>query len=149
MTQKGFHHLTPNSFGCRRTPKRRCRKGNEKELMSSTAPNQEPAADRLASPPPPNPQLGKVSEFWVWILVRFFENARFCGLAPSAEITPKTHTKIRTSFATFNSVQTRCIVKGEAQKSPLCWQFLGAFDFLRIACSLGIPRENFKFNGNP
>ena len=42
----------------------------------------------------------------------------------------------------INSVQTRCIVKGEAQKSPLFWRFSGAFDFLRIACSLRIPQEN-------
>ena len=42
----------------------------------------------------------------------------------------------------INSVQTRCIVKGEAQKSPLFWRFSGVFDFLRIACSLGIPQEN-------
>ena len=26
-----------------------------------------------------------------------------------------------------NSVQTRCIVKGEAQKSPLFWRFSGGF----------------------
>ena len=31
----------------------------------------------------------------------------------------------------FNSVQTRCIVKGEAQKSPLFWRFSGVFGFLR------------------
>ena len=43
---------------------------------------------------------------------------------------------------TINSVQTRCIVKGEAQKSPLFWRFSGGFDFLRIACSLGIPQDN-------
>ena len=42
----------------------------------------------------------------------------------------------------INSVQTRCIVKGEAQKSPLFWRFSGVFDFLRIACSLGIPQED-------
>ena len=42
----------------------------------------------------------------------------------------------------INSVQTRCIVKGEAQKSPLFWRFSGVFDFLRIACSLGILQEN-------
>ena len=41
-----------------------------------------------------------------------------------------------------NSVQTRCIVKGEVHKSPLFWRFWGVFDFLRIACSLGIPQEN-------
>ena len=29
--------------------------------------------------------------------------------------------------STFNSVQTRCIVKGEAQKSPLFWRFSGGF----------------------
>ena len=41
----------------------------------------------------------------------------------------------------INSVQTRCIVKGEAQKSPLTGDFLGVVDFLRSACSLGIPQE--------
>ena len=41
-----------------------------------------------------------------------------------------------------NSAQTRCIVKGEAQKSPLFWRLSGAFDFLRSACSIGIPLEN-------
>ena len=30
-------------------------------------------------------------------------------------------------FAFFNSVQTRCIAKGEAQKSPLFWRFSGGF----------------------
>ena len=29
----------------------------------------------------------------------------------------------------FHSVQTRCIVKGEAQKSPLIWRFSGGFWF--------------------
>ena len=47
----------------------------------------------------------------------------------------------------INSVQTRCIVEGEAQKSPLSSNFLGGCAFLRIACSLGIPLKNpFKFN---
>ena len=47
----------------------------------------------------------------------------------------------------INNVQTRYIVKGEAQKSPLFWRFSrGFFDFLRIAFSLGIPQETFKFN---
>ena len=27
----------------------------------------------------------------------------------------------------INSVQTRCIVKGEAQKNPLFWRFSGGF----------------------
>ena len=39
----------------------------------------------------------------------------------------------------INSVQTRRIVKGEAQKCPLSGNFLGVFDFLRSACSLRIP----------
>ena len=43
-----------------------------------------------------------------------------------------------------NSVRTRCIVKGAAQKSPLFWSFLGLLNFLRSACSLGIPLENLK-----
>ena len=30
-------------------------------------------------------------------------------------------------LCTLNSVQTRCIVKGEAQKSPLFWRFSGGF----------------------
>ena len=29
----------------------------------------------------------------------------------------------------FSNVQTRCIVKGEAQKSPLFWRFSGGFRF--------------------
>ena len=33
------------------------------------------------------------------------------------------------SKMSFNSVQTRCIVKGEAQKSPLFWRFSGGFWF--------------------
>ena len=43
----------------------------------------------------------------------------------------------------INSVQTRCIVKGEAhaRKVHFSGDFLGAFAFLRIACSLGIPQE--------
>ena len=50
-------------------------------------------------------------------------------------------------WALINSVQTltRCIVKGEAQKSHFSGDFLRGFDFLRIACSLGIPL--LKFNG--
>ena len=32
-------------------------------------------------------------------------------------------------IVSLNSVQTRCIVKGEAQKSPLFWRFSGGFWF--------------------
>ena len=39
----------------------------------------------------------------------------------------------------FNSVQTRCIVKSEAQKKSIFGNFLGVFDFLRSACSVRIP----------
>ena len=42
----------------------------------------------------------------------------------------------------FNSVQTRCIVKARLRKVRFSGDFLGVFDFLRIACSLGIPQEN-------
>ena len=35
-------------------------------------------------------------------------------------------------------MQTRCVVKGEAQKSPLFWRSSGVFDCLKSACSLGI-----------
>ena len=42
----------------------------------------------------------------------------------------------------INSVQTRCIVKARLRKIHFSGDFLGVFDFLRIACSLGIPQEN-------
>ena len=35
--------------------------------------------------------------------------------------------KGRVKTSQFNSVQTRCIVEGEAQKSPLFWRFSGGF----------------------
>ena len=46
------------------------------------------------------------------------------------------------SFIFSQQCATRCIVKGEAQKCPLFQtsDILGVFDFLRIACSLGIPQ---------
>ena len=43
---------------------------------------------------------------------------------------------------TYNSVQTRRIVKARLRKVHFSGDFLGVFDFLRIACSLGIPQEN-------
>ena len=42
----------------------------------------------------------------------------------------------------INSVQTRRIVKVKLRKVHFSGDFLGVFDFLRIACSLGIPLEN-------
>ena len=39
----------------------------------------------------------------------------------------------------MNSVQTGCIAKGKARKGPVFWRFSGGFDFLRCACSRGIP----------
>ena len=30
----------------------------------------------------------------------------------------------------------------KAQKNPLCWRFLADFDFLRLACSIGIPAQD-------
>ena len=48
-----------------------------------------------------------------------------------------------------NSVQTRCIVKARLRKVHFSGDFLGVFDFLRIACSLGIPQETFKFSKIP
>ena len=47
----------------------------------------------------------------------------------------------------FNSVQTRCIVKGEAQKSPLFWRFSGGF--LIFSGSLVLykfHKKTFKLN---
>ena len=45
------------------------------------------------------------------------------------------------AFSGVNSVQTRCIVKGKARlrKVHFSGDFLAVFDFLRIACSPGIP----------
>ena len=39
-------------------------------------------------------------------------------------------------------MQTRCIVKARPRKVHFSGDFLGGFDFLRSACSLGIPQEN-------
>ena len=49
----------------------------------------------------------------------------------------------------FNSVQTRCIVKGETQKSPPFWRFSGGFDFLRIACSWNSTRKSLNLVKSP
>ena len=35
--------------------------------------------------------------------------------------------KVTQNVTQINSVQTRCIVKGEAQKNPLFWRFSGGF----------------------
>ena len=43
----------------------------------------------------------------------------------------------------LNSVQTSCALwKARLSKVHFSGDFLGVFDFLRIACSLGIPQEN-------
>ena len=52
------------------------------------------------------------------------------------------------SLRAINSMETRCIVKGEAQKSPLSGDFLGVFDFLRSTYSLGIPKKPFNLIKN-
>ena len=61
-----------------------------------------------------------------------------CGgaIARVVENTPSYRDKMS------NRMQTRCIVNGEAQRSPLFGRFSGVFDFLRSAFSLGIPQEN-------
>ena len=41
----------------------------------------------------------------------------------------KLYSKVPNADSPFNSLQTRCIVKGEAQKSPLFWRFSGGFWF--------------------
>ena len=42
----------------------------------------------------------------------------------------------------LSNMQTGCIVKDEAPKSPLFWRCSGGFDFLRCACSLGFPARD-------
>ena len=42
-------------------------------------------------------------------------------------VKPQTWSRLKHHY--FNSVQTRCIVKGEAQKNPLFWRFSGSFWF--------------------
>ena len=50
----------------------------------------------------------------------------------------------------INSVQTSCIVKGEAQKSPLFWRFSGSFWFSQERLfSWNSTRKPFKFNKIP
>ena len=49
----------------------------------------------------------------------------------------------------INSVQTRRIVKARLREVHFSGDFLGIFDFLRIACSLGIHKKTFKFNKIP
>ena len=48
---------------------------------------------------------------------------------PTLIIPPQKGALLCGSLEMFNSVQTRCIVKGEAQKSPLFWRFSGGFWF--------------------
>ena len=48
----------------------------------------------------------------------------------------------RQAHSPLGSVQTKWIVKGEAQTNPFSGNFLGGFDFLRSTCFLGIPQEN-------
>ena len=51
-------------------------------------------------------------------------------LPPSPESPPSGPTLRKVGACILiNSVQTRCIVKGEAQKSPLFWRFSGGFCF--------------------
>ena len=49
------------------------------------------------------------------------------GLSTELVLRPYPKNLFRLCF--FNSVQTRCIVKGEAQKSPLFWRFSGGLCF--------------------
>ena len=44
-------------------------------------------------------------------------------------------------------MQTGCVVKGEAQKSPLVWQFSGDLDFLTCVYLLGIPVSVWRGGG--
>ena len=48
--------------------------------------------------------------------------------------------------AGLNSVQTRCIVKGEAQKSPLFWRFSGGFGFSQERLCCRNSKKTLKFN---
>ena len=50
----------------------------------------------------------------------------------------------------FNNVQTRCIAKGEAQKSPLLWRFSGGFQFSQDRLfSRNSIRKPFKLIKSP
>ena len=53
-------------------------------------------------------------------------------------------------FPYFNSVQTRCIVKGEAQISPLFWRLSGGLGFSQeLLFSKEFHKKTFKFNKIP
>ena len=103
------------SFGClgcfmdgnHRIWSRGCSRGNGQETMSSQVQQPCQTLEPLPKSTPQTPWRadehsasfqklplgsGMVAGFWVWILGGFLENARFCGLAPSA----KNPLKIRT-----------------------------------------------------
>ena len=48
---------------------------------------------------------------------------------------------LQNNYVLVNSVQTRCIVKARLRKVHFSGDFPRVFDFLRIACSLGITQE--------
>ena len=79
-----------------------------------------------------------VAVFGCQCSIPIIDPTKTCKLAVSVPGTSSGTTR----RASINSVQTRCIVKGEAQKIHFSGDFLGAFDFLRSACSLEIPPEN-------
>ena len=54
---------------------------------------------------------------------------------------------IRPSY--INSVQTRRIVKGEAQKSPLFWRISGSFRFSQDRLWQEFHKKTLKFNKSP
>ena len=96
-------------------------------LFPLTAPNQEPAVDRPASPRPPNPRPEPepgVGE-GVWILglnfgFDFFRNARFCRLAPSANNrTQESNPKIEHPFGkSAPKVALKTLRQKSAQQNP-------------------------------
>ena len=92
-------------------------------MFPLTAPKQEPAVDRPASPPPPNPLaepypgVGKGVRIWVRILGSKFG----FGKKPHPKIGPKNQTpiwKIRAKIRTENSATKLCTTKSASNLQP-------------------------------
>ena len=74
---------------------------------------------------------GSLAKFSISILANFkiLNFFNLWALTPSSPVVVFFLNSLFSSPERINSVQTRCIVKGEAQKSPLFWRFLGGFWF--------------------
>ena len=71
--------------------------------------------------------FSRISEIASWIVISGPKSAKKDMNDSRSHL--QSANRMSAHFALFDSVQTRCIVKGEAQKSPLFWRFSGGFWF--------------------